>query len=505
MGFEKNELNSEKNKCFSNEKHGFNFGKVKYEFIKKIGKGSFSVIWKIQNKQTKEYFAAKEISTTDEKINKILQREIEILKSLDHPNIIKMKEIIQTQDTKYIVLEYCERGDLSKYIEKPNNPYNRYNKKLSLDTIQDFAVQLVAGVQFLRSKNIVHRDLKPANLLLTADGILKIADLGFAKEQTMSQLSNTICGSPLYMAPEVINRNTSYTPKADLWSLGIIFYQMVYGEPPYKALNIIELVSKLRDLKRFPKSDRTEKIKESGLADLITRLLKKNPNDRITFEELFIHRYVQRQSSVILINDYQPEAPEIGSTPDSLKDDTVIGSIAWRVKTRTIVLPKMKPFKQSITTNENIPLNQTGSNNRLEIEKIERLTSNIEWYLDNSTDTKTIASVVLIYSETIVQLATFVKQSEYTQTSFQKFIDLAKNKLNKRKWKTTKKRMIKRIYKAGLDQAKEGAVAEFVKNKQIADIHYKTAITFLSLIKSRTFDSDKIHLQKTIGLIQKRL
>lgn len=137
-----------------------------------------------------------------------------------------------------MVFEYCGGGDLSKYISQ--------NKHLSEEMAKKFMTQLAAGLKYLHSLHIIHRDLKPHNLLLTStnkeDHILKIADFGFAKTFDASTLSETVCGSPLYMAPEIL-KGQKYSSKADLWSVGTILFEMITGKPPFPARSTVELIS----------------------------------------------------------------------------------------------------------------------------------------------------------------------------------------------------------------------------------------------------------------------
>lgn len=260
-----------------------------YIFIGEIGKGSFSRIYKAQEITTGNYYAIKIIDNA-KKYEKILVKEIQLLKLLNHINIIKLKETITKDKIKYIVLEYCSRGDLSKYIikrkDKEGNPFNKGMETMSIISI---VKQIVQGIKYLRSKNIIHRDLKPANILLTDNGTIRIADLGFAKEQSMDQMSKTICGSPIYMAPEILNSKPCYTPKSDLWSLGIMFYQFIFGETPYRAKNIIQLIGIYSEnpVLKFPKSKRKRELENTGLLDIISRLIVVNPDKRMSFEELF--------------------------------------------------------------------------------------------------------------------------------------------------------------------------------------------------------------------------
>ena len=175
-------------------------------------------------------------------------------------------------------------------------------------------------MEFLRSNSLIHRDIKPQNILLSrpeaasARIILKIADFGFARALPTTSLASTLCGSPLYMAPEIL-RGDRYDAKSDLWSLGAVLFECVGGRPPFRAQNHIELLKKIEQGQgaRFPDESSSpvgspfknpplkEKLDER-LKDLIRKLLKRNPVERISFEEFFLHPCVQAGGSASAVN-----------------------------------------------------------------------------------------------------------------------------------------------------------------------------------------------------------
>jgi len=209
-----------------------------------IGSGSFATVYKGWNKNSKVIIAIKEIdydamTRKNQKLKEHLSSEIRIMKKAKHRNIVRLHDVKFVASTSevettyvYMVMEFCSEGDLAKHLE------NQPNRRLTEERARYFMRQLAAGLQFLRSLDIIHRDLKPHNLLLTRDRkgnlILKIADFGFARQTEAMSLVGTICGSPLYMAPEII-RLEQYTVKADLWSVGCILYEMVCGYPLFVA------------------------------------------------------------------------------------------------------------------------------------------------------------------------------------------------------------------------------------------------------------------------------
>ncbi|KAI9652085.1 MAG: Serine/threonine-protein kinase [Alyxoria varia] len=263
------------------------------------------------------------------KIKENLFSEIRIMQEIAHPHIVALIDIKESANHIHLVMEYCGFGDLSHFVKKrdklsahpitaellQNYPNPAAGNGFNEVIVRHFAKQLAAALQFLRSQNLIHRDLKPQNLLLDPSPtiisrlaiedrpyavsksslspiagldsapLLKIADFGFARHLPTTTMAETLCGSPLYMAPEILAYE-KYDAKADLWSVGAVLYELIVGRPPFRAHNHFELLRKIQqanDNIRF-----APEIKVSDdMKNAIRALLKHRPTERISWDGFF--------------------------------------------------------------------------------------------------------------------------------------------------------------------------------------------------------------------------
>lgn len=265
-----------------------------------LGHGAFSRVYKGIDLITKKKVAIKCIDCVDFKkstLNK-LSKEIEICKNLHHPNIVNTLDVYKDTDCDYIyIIMECCAFDLNHYLTKI-----RKNTPISEERAKNYFKQLAEAFKYLRDRNIVHRDLKPHNLLLTENArYIKIADFGFARSLHRNDLAQTLCGSPLYMAPEVLSKN-DYTIKADIWSLGVILFEILFGYHPYhEAKNTFDLMRLLEE------KDIKLRIKRSKFSDdcknLLLGFICKNVQYRSNWIDYFSHPWICE----IVIIDYQNE------------------------------------------------------------------------------------------------------------------------------------------------------------------------------------------------------
>lgn len=213
----------------------------KYELGRVIGSGSFSKVRLGTDTTTNEIYAVKVIDKAQlakQRLEDQLKREIAVLKMLRHKHIVSMREVLQTSRHIYIVLELVEHGELFERIVQ--------QRRFPEDQARKYFQQLILAVRYCHNQGIAHRDLKPENLLLDRDGNIKISDFGLANlTNNTDDLMSTVCGTPNYVAPEVI-RDQGYNGfLADLWSCGIILYVMLSGHQAFDDPNVKALFNKI--------------------------------------------------------------------------------------------------------------------------------------------------------------------------------------------------------------------------------------------------------------------
>uniref|UniRef100_A0A7N6AGW6 non-specific serine/threonine protein kinase n=1 Tax=Anabas testudineus TaxID=64144 RepID=A0A7N6AGW6_ANATE len=272
----------------------------KFEFHRRdlIGHGAFAVVFKGRHREKRDWeVAVKCISKKNlAKSHCLLGKEIKILKELKHENIVRLLDYqVKLWHLYSSFLQYCNGGDLAEYLHSRGT--------LSEDTIRVFLQQIAQAMKILQGKGILHRDLKPQNILLchpegrrssSTKTCIKIADFGFARHLQTNTMAATLCGSPMYMAPEVI-MSQKYDAKADLWSIGTIVYQCLTGKAPFHA-------STPQELRLFYESNRTllpsiPKETSSNLRHLLLGLLQRNHKERIGFDEFFHHPFLETSSA----------------------------------------------------------------------------------------------------------------------------------------------------------------------------------------------------------------
>ncbi|XP_069507703.1 serine/threonine-protein kinase 36 [Ambystoma mexicanum] len=261
----------------------------RYQVLEMVGEGSFGRVYKGRRKQSGQVVALKFIPKVGrlEKELKNLVREIDIMRGLRHPNIIRMLDSFETDKEVVVVTDYAE-GELFQILEDDGN--------LPEEQVQDIACQLVSALYYLHSHRILHRDMKPQNILLGKGGVVKLCDFGFARSMSIHTLVLTsIKGTPLYMSPELVEEKP-YDHTSDLWSMGCILYELSVGTPPFYTNSIFQLVSLIiKDPIKWPKT------MSAPFKSFLQGLLTKDPRQRLSWPTLLYHPFIAGR--VIVIDD----------------------------------------------------------------------------------------------------------------------------------------------------------------------------------------------------------
>ncbi|KAM9768012.1 serine/threonine-protein kinase SIK3 isoform 4-T4 [Dama dama] len=253
-----------------------------YEIDRTIGKGNFAVVKRATHLVTKAKVAIKIIDKTqlDEENLKKIFREVQIMKMLCHPHIIRLYQVMETERMIYLVTEYASGGEIFDHLVA-------HGRMAEKEARRKFK-QIVAAVYFCHCRNIVHRDLKAENLLLDANLNIKIADFGFSNLFTPGQLLKTWCGSPPYAAPELFEGKEYDGPKVDIWSLGVVLYVLVCGALPFDGSTLQNLRARVLSGKfRIPFFMSTE------CEHLIRHMLVLDPNKRLSMEQICKHKWMK--------------------------------------------------------------------------------------------------------------------------------------------------------------------------------------------------------------------
>lgn len=268
-----------------------------YKIIRKVGEGAFGIVWLTENSKDKKEFAIKEISKRrmTKKLMENLVREVHISFNLRHKNIIRCHNTLESKNNYYIIFEYCAGGDLEKLMKA--------KKRIELNDALYLMRQIRDAYRYLLSQNILHRDIKLENILLEDETSMtvKLSDFGCSK---VDPIGTTICGTPKYMALEVMENDNNYNYKADLWSLGLCFWELIFGLEafPFSQKSREDL---RRDIKnysgnnlRFPKLPKLPEM----FYDFFKSILIVSPKLRMDSDEFIKHpifEYVQTKEGML--------------------------------------------------------------------------------------------------------------------------------------------------------------------------------------------------------------
>ena len=255
-----------------------------FEIIKELGVGSFGKVFLVTHKKTKAQYAIKAIdkkNKTNIEEKPYFRREIEIMYKVHHPNVVKLFGHFEDNDYCYFIMEYISKGNIYSLIPKDRK------KKLQSQVVASLMKDVISAVYYLHNMNppIIHRDIKPENVLLSEGLIGKLTDFGWSNYLQEENERYTVCGTPIYLAPEIINE-TGHDERVDIWCIGVLLFELSTGSPPFLGNDIETLKNNINHLKiNWPK--------DIGLdvKNLIMKILKYDPKLRISLVEILNHPF----------------------------------------------------------------------------------------------------------------------------------------------------------------------------------------------------------------------
>ena len=337
-----------------------------YKKKKFLGEGSFASVYLVQNRITESIRAMKVInktSNTSEEDEQEINNEINILKIMDHPNILKIFEFYSSKESYSIITEYCSGGELFQEITE-NGPFTeKYSAYVMF--------QIFSAINYCHNMNIIHRDLKPENILIVDRNKnnfprIKICDFGTSKMVEKGAVQRKLVGSSYYIAPEVIKKN--YNEKCDVWSCGVIMYILLSGRPPFGGDDDREIMDNVKKGKYDLESSPFNKISKSAI-DLIKKLLVMEVNKRINAQEALNHPWFKEQKAKELYNQIKDEniIKKLLSNLKKYKRNSVIQETALAYLVHNF--PQMKDVVNACKLFNQIDINGDGKITKAELLK----------------------------------------------------------------------------------------------------------------------------------------
>ena len=270
-----------------------------YDVLKQLGKGGYGKVYQVKNKKTGEIRACKHLSKLVLRHLEKFEREINILKKADHPNIIKIYEVYESERSLYLIMEECKGGEVFDRIMEHVESKKMYSEKEAAEMFQ----QVMSAIEYCHNNKICHRDLKPENLLYLnkgpeKDNPIKVIDFGLSQEISSIENLKTKVGTVYYVAPEIFKGK--YTAKCDIWSAGVILYILLSGSPPFNGKNDAVIYRKISEMKfSFPET-KWKNISDEA-KDLISHMIS-TENERYNARQVLDHPWFKKANNINLVN-----------------------------------------------------------------------------------------------------------------------------------------------------------------------------------------------------------
>ena len=260
----------------------------KYDFIRDknpLGKGAFGEVWKVTHENSKKVYCIKMMTKRDifeQKLINQINKEIGIMYNINHPYSVKLYNHFEDNEKLYLIMELASNGNLYNFIQN-----NKNQKIKTKEMIKKIIIQVIEIIKYLHSLDIIYRDIKPENILLDKDYNVKLCDYGWASYLSKGQFCSAYCGTPEYVSPEVIKKYP-YNEKVDIWGIGVLIFELVFGYPPFTSNFNEDRFNNIKEGKiNWPKD-----LNDMELKDLIEKILKVNPKDRISLDEIEKHQWL---------------------------------------------------------------------------------------------------------------------------------------------------------------------------------------------------------------------
>ena len=260
----------------------------KYDFIRDknpLGKGAFGEVWKVTHENSKKVYCIKMMTKRDifeQKLINQINKEIGIMYNINHPYSVKLYNHFEDNDKLYLIMELASNGNLYNFIQS-----NKNQKIKTKENIKKIIIQVIEIIKYLHSLDIIYRDIKPENILLDKDYNVKLCDYGWASYLAKGQFCKAYCGTPEYVSPEVIKKYP-YNEKVDIWGIGVLIFELAFGYPPFTSNFNEDRFNNIKEGKiNWPKD-----LNDMELKDLIEKILKVNPKDRISLDEIEKHQWL---------------------------------------------------------------------------------------------------------------------------------------------------------------------------------------------------------------------
>ena len=404
---------------------------------KSIGKGGFGSVWKVRHKITKQIFAIKVInkeSIVKQKMVEQTNREIEIMYKLDHPHIIKLYSHFEDDEDFCLIMQIASKGQLYSIIKRL--------KRLDQRTAAQYMREVISAIKYLHTRNppIIHRDIKPENILLDQEGRCKLADFGWSNFDVGDKFRDTYCGTPEYLAPEMITKS-GHNESVDIWALGVLLFEMLTGRTPFNFTgDRIQLFNNIKTLRIVWTDDFPQLAK-----DLVGKILRLNPKDRLTLDEIINHQWfrdvpiIKPVLTPIVYNERQKlESHLIQSIPEFDKERNIMN------KSTMVNNKPQNKVTRIISHNEN-PIKE--ANIQQEIKNINQNILTNGYYNNNTNDIN-------------INLIPQIMPPENNLMTSQNIISSQKNQI----------RVDKAQYEKEMKELKDLREDNYIKENQIKDL-----------------------------------